>query len=77
MDELLLKVGATPNQKAKAAGRKATEVAIAYENLTLKQLSKLKNKACNEMLKEDPNMKFVMLGLFRRFKPKSHSNRQG
>lgn len=63
MDMQLLKVGATENQKEKAAGRATSNKARAYENLTIECLVGLKDKVFSKLPETMPNFKRVFEGL--------------
>jgi len=62
-DALLISVGATDNQKEKAAGRATSDVARGYENLTPPEIIKLKDRVVRLLNKSCPNFKKVKNGL--------------
>lgn len=67
VDMQLLSVGATENQKEKAAGRTPSAVARAYEDLSLDKIESLKSKVFNQMQNEMPNFKRLFEGLLNNF----------
>ncbi|MGJ8681197.1 hypothetical protein [Paraglaciecola sp.] len=62
-DGLMLSVGATFNQKEKGAGRATSNVAKAYEDLSLSKITQLKNKMVRLIKRSCPNFIRVKQGM--------------
>lgn len=59
VEELLMSVGTSEGQKEKCLGRKPSDIGVAYANLSLSQLNKIKNKMVKKIEKKEPELKIL------------------